>query len=59
MLKVCRVLEFLRDDDDLEAQLRTVEDFASFCMETLTEEEMRPVRKAIHMFLDKLKRENS
>jgi len=59
MLKVCRVLEFLREDDDLETQLRTVDDFASFCLETLTEEEMRPVRKAIHMFLDKLKRESS
>jgi hypothetical protein len=59
MLKVCKVLEFLRGADDLEARLRGMKDFAGFCVQTLTEDEMPPVRKAIHMFLDKLKRENS
>ena len=59
MLKVCKVLEFLRGADDLEAKLRAVKDFAAFCVQTLPEVEMAPVRKAIHMFLDKLKRENS
>jgi hypothetical protein len=53
------LLEFLRGADDLEARLRGMKDFAGFCVQTLTEDEMPPVRKAIHMFLDKLKRENS
>ena len=59
MLKICRVLEFLREADDLEAQLRAIKGFAAFCMQTLTEDEMPPVRKVIHLFLEKLRRENA
>ncbi|NLW49843.1 MAG: hypothetical protein GXY85_03245 [Candidatus Brocadiaceae bacterium] len=58
MLKICRILEFLQGAQDLDAQLRVVRDFAVFCLQALTEDEMQPVRKAIHMYLDKLKREN-
>lgn len=59
MLKVCKVLEFLRGADDLEAQLRAIKGFAAFCVQALSEDEMAPVRKAIHLFLEKLRRENA
>ena len=60
MLKVCKVLEYLRaGEDDLDAQLAAMKRFAGFCIRTLSEDEMTPVRKAIRLFLDDLKREHS
>ena len=59
MLKVCRVLEFLRNADDVESQLQAMKRFAAFCVRTLPEGEMAPVREAIHLFLEHLRRENA
>ena len=60
MLKICRVLEHLRDDgDELTACLKAMERFGTFCARTLVEEEMTPVRKAVRLFLDELKKEHS
>lgn len=60
MLKICKVLEYLRgEDNDLSAQLRAMKRFATFCVQTLSEEEMTPVRKATRLFLEDLKREHS
>ncbi len=60
MLKICRVLDYLRSDrDPVGEQLRAMKAFAAFCLRTLNEEQMRPVRKAIRMFLDDLKKENT
>lgn len=60
MLKLCKVLEFLREDeDDITPQLDAMKRFASFCVRTLTEDEMPPVRKAVRLFLDNLKREHT
>jgi len=56
MLKVCQVIKHLSPDcDDLMAQLLAMKEFADFCVRTLSEEEMGPVRKAVRMFLDELK----
>ena len=56
MLRVCQVIEHLApDSDDLTAQLLALQKFAAFCVRTLSEEEMGPVRKAVRMFLDELK----
>ncbi len=60
MLKLCRVLEFLRgEEDDVSAQLVAMKRFAAFCLRTLSEREMAPVRKATRLFVEKLKREHS
>jgi len=60
MLKVCKVLESLRAGrDDLTAQLRAMNRFAAFCLSALSEDEMPPVRKAVRLFMDSLKRESS
>ncbi|MFW6189893.1 MAG: helix-turn-helix domain-containing protein [Planctomycetota bacterium] len=60
MLKLCKVLDHLREQrDDLEGQLRAIKRFGSFCARRLPEDEMAPVRKAIRLFLDELKREHS
>ena len=60
MLKVCRVLESLRGEAaDLDAQLELAKRFAAFCMRNLSEEEMEPVRRAIRLFMDNLREENS
>jgi transposase-like protein len=60
MLKLCKVLECLRaDEDDLDAQLAAMRKFARFCVRTLCEEEMTPIRKAVRLFLDELQREHS
>jgi len=59
-LKVCRLLEHLRADrDNLNAQLGAMHAFASFCLQTLPEEEMAPVRRAIRMFVDQLRKEHA
>lgn len=60
MLKVCKVLEFLRGEgDDVAAQLEAMDGFSDFCVRTLSEGEMTPVRKAVRLFLDELKRKHS
>ncbi len=60
MLKLCKVLEFVRSaDDDLTPLLAAMQKFAAFCVRTLPEAEMAPVRKAVRLFLDHLKREHS
>lgn len=60
MLKLCRVLEHLRERrDDLEGQLAAMQRFGAFCARNLPEEQMRPVRRAVRLFLDDLKREHS
>ncbi len=60
MLKLCRVLEHLRgEQDELRAQLEAMKRFAGFCTRTLTEQEMGPVRKAVRLFLEELRREHS
>jgi hypothetical protein len=60
MLKICKVLEYLRaGEDDLDAQMAAMKRFVSFCVRNLSEAEMPPVRKALRLFLDHLKREHS
>jgi len=60
MLKLCKVLEFLRaDSSDLDCQLRTLERFTAFCLTALCDEEMDPVRKAVRMFMEQIRRESS
>ncbi len=60
MVKVCRVIETLSPgEDDLSGQLHAMQAFAVFCVRTLPECEMAPVRKAVRLFLDHLKREHS
>ena len=59
-LKLCRVIDSLRSDSaDLDAQMEAMGRFADFCMKSLTEEEMAPVRGPIRQFLDYLKEEHS
>ncbi len=60
MLKLCRVIDFLRDDsDDPTCALQTMERFAAFCMDRMTEEEVAPVRRAVSMFVETLRREHT
>ena len=60
MLKICKVLEHLRAGrDEVGAQLSAMKRFAAFCLRTLSEEEMSPVRKAIRLFVENLKKEHS
>ncbi|MFO8008602.1 MAG: helix-turn-helix domain-containing protein [Candidatus Brocadiia bacterium] len=60
MLKVCRVLDHLRDEeDDVGAQLRGLKRFAAWCVRHLSEQDMEPVRRAIRRFLDELKEQHS
>ncbi|MCD6416729.1 MAG: helix-turn-helix domain-containing protein [Planctomycetes bacterium] len=60
MLKLCRILEYLdEDEDDPRAQLVAMERFAEFCVQNLSEAEMGPVRKATWLFLEELRREHS
>jgi hypothetical protein len=60
MLKLCKVLESLRaSQDDVAPQLEAMKRFASFCVRTLSEDEMSPVRKAIRLFLEDLRKEHS
>jgi hypothetical protein len=59
MLKVCRVLEHLQDDADLDAQLETIRRFAAFCVRNLPESTVQPLRSAIRLFVEDLKEEHS
>jgi transposase-like protein len=59
MLKICRIIEFLRSGDEIGSRLQAMHEFARFCIGTLSESEMQPVRMAITRYLDKLKEENS
>lgn len=60
MLKICRVLKELREDRDvIGQQIDAVHSFGAYCLRTLSEDEMQHVRRAIRLFLDDLKRENS
>jgi len=56
MLKTCKVLELLKDHDDPGTQLEAMRRFAAFCVRTLSEDEMGPVRKAIRLFLDEVRK---
>lgn len=59
MLKVCKVLEFLRAGrDDPAAELRAMNRFALLCLRELSEEEMAPVRKAISLFVEELRKQS-
>jgi len=56
MLDVCRVMERLHPDtDDPTIQLAVLKEFVAFCVRTLSEEDMGPLRKAIRLYLDDLK----
>ena len=56
MLKVCRVIEHLDPDtDDPTIQLAVLKGFVNFCVRTLSEPDMPPLRKAIRLYLDDLK----
>ena len=56
MLKVCRVIEHLNPDtDDPGIQLAVLRGFVAFCVRTLSEAEIGPVRKALRLYLDDLK----
>ena len=59
MLKVCRVLDSLRAGDELTGKLEAMKRFAAFCVGTLPDAEMTPVRKAIRLFIEELRREHS
>lgn len=59
VLKLCKVIEAMRHGrDDIGLQLSAIDRFADYCLQNLTEEEMQPVRTAISMFLEDLRREN-
>jgi hypothetical protein len=56
MLKVCRVIEhFDPDTDDPTVQLAVLKGSVAFCVRTLSEPEMPPLRKALRLYLDDLK----
>jgi len=56
MLKVCRVIEHLDPDtEDPGVQLAVLKEFVAFCVRTLSEPDMGPLRKAIRLYLDDLK----
>ena len=60
MLKICKLLELLRSDTgDLQAQLTAMKSFAAFCVRNLPEDEMTPVRRAVRLFLDELRRDSA
>ena len=60
MLKICRVLDYLDSgSDDLDSCFDAMERFGAFCVRSLSEADMVPVRKAITQFLDELRREHS
>ncbi|MCK4284172.1 MAG: helix-turn-helix domain-containing protein [Candidatus Brocadiae bacterium] len=60
MLRICKVLEYLRAEaDDISAQLVAMKRFVTFCLRTLSEDEMAPVRKAVRLFVDALRKEHS
>lgn len=58
-LKICKLLDLLRAGDDPRWQLEAMRDFAAFCLRNLSEEEMRPVRRAIRLFIDDIRRAHS
>jgi len=59
MLKICRVMDLLRADaDDPGVQLAALERFAAWCLRNLSDAEMAPVRRAVHRFMDQLRREH-
>ena len=56
MLDVCRAMERLRPDtDDPTIQLAVLKGSVAFCVRTLSEPDMPPLRKAIRLYLDDLK----
>jgi len=60
MLKLCKVLDYLRAGrDDLTGQLEAMRGFAAFCLQNLPEPDMDPVRKAIRLFVEQLRKEHS
>ncbi len=60
MLRICKVLGYLREEaDDLSAQLVAMKRFVAFCLRTLSEDEMTPVRKAVRLFVQELRRKRS
>lgn len=60
MLKICKLLELLRSNTgDLQGQLTAMKSFAAFCVRNLPEEQMAPVRRAVRLFLDELRRDNA
>ncbi len=59
-LKLCKLIEALRaGPDEVSASLIAIMRFIRFCLITLTEDEMRPIRRAVALFIDDLKQENS
>jgi len=59
-LKLCKLIEALRaGPDEISASLIAIMRFIRFCLITLTEEEMQPIRRAVALFIDDLKQENS
>jgi transposase len=59
MLKICRVLDHLQEEDDLSAWLRAMERFAAFCTRTRSEAELEPIRRAVSEWMSHLKEEYS
>ncbi len=60
MLKICRVLDHLQDEgSQLDALVDATLRFAKFCRRNLSEDEMGPVRKAVRLFVEHLKKELS
>jgi hypothetical protein len=58
-LKVTKLIAFMEERADrTEASLRAMAGFVRFCLRELTEEEMQPVRKAVRMFTEELRRSN-
>ena len=56
-LKVTKLLTFMDErTDDAEVALQALEQFVKFCLRELTDKEMQPVRKAVRMFAEELRR---
>jgi hypothetical protein len=56
-LKVTKLLSFMDErGDDSEADLRAMKRFVEFCLQELTEDEMQPVRKAVRLFTEHIRR---
>jgi AcrR family transcriptional regulator len=59
-LKLCKLREALRaGPDDVSTGLTAMSRFVRFCLVHMTEDEMPPIRRAVTLFIDELKRENS
>ena len=59
LLKMLQIINgFRKSADELTLILRALDEFAEFCLENLTREELAVTRKAVERFGDQLRRQN-